>query len=53
MGSIPGCNISDIERMPDALMRRFKEPYLSWIDFADSWMLGGKQNIEKDNFAVE
>lgn len=52
MNAIPGCNVPDIERMPDALMRRFKEPYLSWTNFAESWKLGVgyQKNIEKNVF---
>lgn len=34
--SLPGCNTSGIERMPDALMRRFRWPYVSFIDNADA-----------------
>jgi hypothetical protein len=34
--AVPGCNTSGIERMPDALMRRFKKPNLSLMDFADA-----------------
>ena len=33
---IPGCKILGIERMPDALIRRFRDPYLSLIEFADA-----------------
>ena len=34
--AVPGCNTSGIERIPDALIRRFKEPNISLIDFADA-----------------
>jgi hypothetical protein len=34
--AVPGCNTSGIERTPDALMRRFKKPNLSLMDFADA-----------------
>ena len=34
--AVPGCNTSGIGRIPDALIRRFKEPNLSLIDYADS-----------------
>lgn len=33
---LPGCKMSGTERMPDALMRRFKKPYCSPMDFAEA-----------------
>lgn len=37
--SVPGCITSGIERTPDALMRRFKDPYFLVMDLADSWYM--------------
>lgn len=34
---LPGCKTSGIERIPDALMRRFKWPYVSFISLAEAF----------------
>jgi hypothetical protein len=35
--SLPGCNTPGIEKIPDTFMRRFRWPYVSFIDNADAW----------------
>lgn len=45
--NIPGCITLGIERTPDALIRRFNEPYLSLIDLAESWELALLWNTRK------
>jgi hypothetical protein len=52
--NLPGCNTSGIERIPDAFMRRFRWPYVSFIDNADAWNIMkhtklNRQEIFKSN----
>ena len=45
---LPGCITSGIERMPDALIRRFRRPYVSFIDNADAWILWNAQILTSE-----
>lgn len=45
---LPGCNTSGIERIPDALTRRFRWPYVSFIDNADAWNIMNTQSLTNE-----